>query len=160
MFGARLWSPGPTPTAEFLIFLCAPPHSTTSTSMPQLWSRWECFIKTWRRGPRRWSATENMASMAKEPAGPEGPWGPHQHRPVVRPRGERGMLFQSGPVGSDGWENTFLRWASEMDEFCLHIRNKLLNVSHDKCLWCLFKLIISPAYTNEFSIELWVIYRK
>lgn len=118
MFGARLWSPGPAQTTEFLIFLCVPPSTTSAPLL--LWSRWECFVKTQHRRAR---PVVHYIKHGGYKAGwpPAGPWGPHQHRPVLRPRGGTGMLFQSSPVHSDGWENIFLHSVSVMDEFCFQI---------------------------------------
>ncbi|KAL7406465.1 hypothetical protein ABVT39_019900 [Epinephelus coioides] len=142
MFGARLWSPGPTLTTEFLIFLAPPPHSTTSTPPP--WSRWECLVKTPCRRARPVVRFIKHGEHGSEAGWPPGaPGGLISTDQCYVPQEGRGMLFQSGSVHSDGWENIFLRSVSQMDEFCLHI-----TTYHDK------RSRVVTTATNEPSAKL------
>lgn len=82
-----LRSPGPTPTAEFLIFLRVhPPTPRPPTPPPcprQGGSRWECLVKTQRHRAR--PVVHNTTPGERGREAPAGPRGPHQGRAAPRP---------------------------------------------------------------------------
>lgn len=115
MFWARLCSPGPTQTTEFLIFLCVHPPPLPPPPLrppPQLQSLWECFVQT-----QLCRARTVVRYIKSGEHGYEDHWPPSALKGLIStdrpalcpPRREGGMLFQSSPVHSDGWGSISLR---------------------------------------------------
>lgn len=87
--------------------------------------------------------------------GPLAPGGLISTEQRYTPRGGRRHVV---PVGSDGWEKVLVRSASEMDEFCLHIRNEVTFLMIN--VYATFFQLLCLICSNEFSTESCEISRK
>lgn len=152
MFWARLCSPGPTQTTEFLIFLCVHPPPLPPPPLrpppPAAEPLGMFCANTAMQGSDGGPLHKAWWAWLRGPLAPVSPQGPHQHRPtsVVPPEAGGGHVVpvQSCPL----W------WMGE------HFAPRS-NFPYDPCFfWKVHNYIAYSTYTNVFSTESSIIYTK